>query len=698
MNKVKLQFNKNAKLPIILQDEITECGHACIVMISNFWGHSLDLYTLRKLYKPSSYGVTLLHIKYMLEKLGFIARALKITLEELDQIKTPAILHWNMNHFVVLKYIKKGIAIIHDPALGIKTCNYKELSQSFTGVVLEVDKTINFTPIKVNNKLTLFDVVKSIYGIRKYLILLLLLSSVIEILNLLNPIFLQYVADNIISLSNSNNLFIIAGLFVIIILIQTLISYIRGSMLIYLANNLLEQFSTNLIKHLLSLPLDFFEKRHSGDIQSKFQAIDQIQRKISIDFVNSVLDGMMVILNLIIMFIYSRILTFVVILSLCCCFIIRQLSFKSLKKHTEISIMHHAKSASIFLENLRNILSIKTFLKEEVRLTAWRNNYINALNSDIKASKLQNNYSVLNQLILYLEPVLLLCMASFLVLNNKFSIGMLLAFLAYRLLLVNKASLLIQNWMDYKLISIQLSRVSDILLQDTECKENNNLTILPMQIKYALTLKNVSYKYHNDERVILNKINLQINAGEKVVVTGPSGCGKTTLLKIMMGLLTVTMGDIYIDTFNINDFGLKNYRSLTAAVMQQDLLLSGSILDNITFFDESLDIEWVITVAKFACIHDTINKLPMRYETLIGEMGTILSGGQKQRILLARALYKKPKILFLDEASSYLDIENERKVNENLKSLDITQVIVAHRSETIQMADRVIDLGLINQI
>ncbi|STX48998.1 ABC transporter [Legionella hackeliae] len=522
-----------------------------------------------------------------------------------------------------------------------------------------------------------------------------MLSFAIEVFNLLNPLFIQYVTDDVIGSSDMNNLYVIASAFIILTCIQVFTEYIRGHLIIYLTNNLTEKFSANVVNHILKLPLDFFEKRHKGDIQSKFHSIDQIQKKISTDFVNAVLDGFMLIINFLVILLYSYILTSVVLLSLSICLLTRYLFFYSLRKETESSIVQHAKSASIFLETLQGIIPIKSFSKERVRFHTWRNSYVNSLNADIKIARINVIYQGMNQLLFHLEPIVVICVGSALVLNNKFSAGMLIAFLAYRQSLVNKATSLMQNLIDYKLISIQLNRLGDILFQEPETISSGIGNADEM--KGALSLRKVNFKYDANGKMILNNISLDIKAGEKVALVGPSGCGKSTLLKIMMGLLNKTTGDIYIDSISLNDFGLKNYRELTASVMQEDSLLTGSIIDNITFFSEAINLDDVCRAAKLACIHEEICKLPMGYETLVGDMGSTLSGGQKQRILLARALYKKPKILFMDEATSHLDIVNERNINQTLQTLAITQVVIAHRIETIQMADRVIDLNKINQ-
>ena len=694
MKKLEFRFKRAAVLPVILQDERTECGHACVAMIGNYFGHDLDLYHIRTITQSSQLGVNLGNLKQTCEQLGLRSRALRVGLDELALVKTPAILHWNMNHFVVLKSVKKTYIVIHDPACGLRRVYFAEVSKSFTGVVLEIEKANDFQSVRARNQLKLSDLVNAIKGLHVFLIALLLLSLSIEMLSLLNPLFLQYVTDDVIATADLNNLYVIAIAFVVLLCMQVFIEYIRGHMVIYLTNHLTEQFSSNVMGHLLKLPLAFFEKRHKGDIQSKFQSIEYIQQKIGADFVTVVLDGLFILLNLAVILIYSRILSSLVIGALFFYMATRYASYQFLKRHTETSIVQHAKAASIFLETLQGIIPIKSFLKESSRLNTWRNAYIHALNADIVVSKMQVIYHIANQFLFQGEHIIVMSVGATLVLSHQLSLGMLMAFLSYRMLLVNKASSLIQSLFNYRLISIQLGRLGDVVGHEPEAVSH----VVSQQgpILGALTLKNISFEY-GKEQAILQNINIAIQPGEKVAIIGPSGCGKSTLLKVMMGLLQKTSGEIYIDERSLSAFGLKNYRELTAAVMQDDALLSGSVLDNIAFFAEDIDIERVYASAELACIHETITLFPMGYETLVGDMGSVLSGGQKQRILLARALYKQPHFLFLDEATSHLDADNEMKINQSLKSLNITQIIIAHREETIRMADRVINLAGLKQ-
>ena len=695
MTSKVLSFSNKKKLPMIFQDERSECGAACVAMISDYWGHRLDLYTIRCQTETSNRGSTLSDISGLLEGLGFITRPLRISLDALSLIRCPAILHWDMNHFVVVKQVNKKYVVIHDPALGVRYCRWEEVSQSFTGIVLEVEKSSDFQAIRHQHKLTLSSLVKTIRGINTFVALLVLLSFAIEGLNLLNPLFIQYVADDVIGYSEKSNLYVISFGFLLLVIMQIFAEYLRGHMVVYVTHHLTEQFSSNIVRHILKLPLSFFEKRHKGDLQSKFQSIEHIQRKISTDFVTTVLDGFMIVINGVVMLMYSPLLTAIVVSSLFLFFSVRYTSYHQLRQQSSASVHQHAKAMTVFLETLQGIIPIKSFLKERVQFDVWRNSYIDALNADIQVAKKNVLYQIINHFLFHVEYLMVVCVGALLVLSHRFSLGMLMAFLSYRLLLVNKSVSFIQNVFDYKLIAIQLNRLSDILFQPPETISGG--VGLPMKTKGTLALAQVSFQYHPNEKAILHNITICIHAGEKVAIIGRSGGGKSTLLKVMMGLLDKTSGLIEIDGMALETFGLKNSRELTAAVMQDDALLSGSIMSNIAFFDENIDPDRVYRVAKIASIHDDICRLPMGYETWVGDMGSTLSGGQKQRILLARALYKEPKILFLDEATSHLDVDNERKINQSLSELQMTQIVIAHRKETIHMADRVIDLDALGR-
>ena len=449
----------------------------------------------------------------------------------------------------------------------------------------------------------------------------------------------------------------------------------------------------NLANHLFKLPLDFFQKRHLGDILSRFGSLGSIQNKLSTDFAEGIVDGVMAIATVAVMFFYSPLLTCVVLLALLSYITARAIFYPTLKRLNQESLVISAKENSFFMESIRAILPLKIFSKELQRENVWKNYYAERLNVGIKVSKWGLIYKGINQAIFGVEYIAILLIGAGSVMTGTFTIGMLMAYLSYRQQLVGSSIGLIDKVVSYRLISVDLERVADIALTAPEQKSDSDHQTISRVITGQFVVKDLSFRYSEKEPYLFNHLSFSIEPGESIALVGKSGCGKTTLIKLMMSLLSPSQGEILIDGLDITKIGFKNYRSQIAAVMQEDILLSGSIAENISFFDPERNQERVEACAMIAAIHEEINQMSMAYTTLVGDMGSTLSGGQRQRILLARALYRQPKVLFLDEATSHLDTPNEDRVNQQLRELRITRVLAAHRQETIDSADRVIYLG-----
>jgi ATP-binding cassette subfamily B protein RaxB len=339
---------------------------------------------------------------------------------------------------------------------------------------------------------------------------------------------------------------------------------------------------------------------------------------------------------------------------------------------------------------MRAITPLKLFGRETERLARWQNLKIDVQNRDIKTQKMSILFSVSNTFIFGIQGLLLFYIGAGLVMENALTVGMLMAFSSYAGTFTGRISNLIGLFVSYKMLSMHSERLADIVLEEAE-KESLVETDVS-RIRASITLKDVRFRYADGEPWVLYGVNLTIPAGQSIALIGPSGCGKTTLCKIILGLLKPTEGEVLIDNIPITQLGLNTYRQLVGTVMQEDVLLAGSISDNIAFFDSHSNQVQVEQCAQAAAIHHDIVTMPMGYQTLVGDMGSSLSGGQKQRVLLARALYKQPRILALDEATSHLDIENEQKVNQALAQLSLTRIMVAHRPETINAAERVVML------
>lgn len=682
-----LRFSSRRRLPIILQTEMAECGIACLAMVASYHGHEIDLNTLRRQYPISLRGTTLHGLMHTADKMDFACRPLRLELEQLDQLRTPTILHWDMNHFVVLKSVSKKFIIIHDPAQGERKITMEEASKHFTGVALELTPTSKFEPKDEVRKIPLWMFWHRIVGLKSAMVQVFLLSIALQIFSLISPLYMQLVVDEVLRSYDMHFLKVLALGFTLLMLIELGTSALRSVLLMSFSSMLNIQMATNLFRHLIRLPLPYFEKRHIGDIVSRFGSLSQIEKLLTTGIVQAIVDGIMAITTLIMLLVYAPFLALLVLTALGLYTIIRLLWYRPLRNITEESIVTGAKESSNFMETIRATQSIKIFGKETQRQILWQNRYADKINTGIRLGKMKIIFTSMNSLLFGIENIIVIYFAAKLVMAGSMTVGMLYAFLSYKSQFTSKALALIENFIELKMLGLHLERLGDIALEKQEVQESGLQD--PPQLKGAIHLENVSFRYSDEEPYILKNVNLTINPGESIALVGPSGCGKTTLMKIMMGLFIPQEGKIYFDGIPLDKLGIQNFREQVAAVMQNDQLLSGSISENISFFDPQIDFPRVEQCATFAVIAHDIARMPMTYNTLIGDMGTTLSGGQKQRVVLARALYKQPRILFLDEATSHLDVALEQAVNAAVKQLQITRVIIAHRPETIRSADRI---------
>ena len=686
-----LDFTGRYKTPVIMQNEAGECGLACLAMVASHFGYRTDINHMRRISTVSSRGAALSDLILVADKLNLNSRAVKLELTHLNKLKLPAILHWDFNHFVVITQIKKDKVVLHDPATGKRIASKDEVSQHFTGVALELMPNNHFMPAKQKENISLRNLLGKVKGLGKAMTMVLLLALSLEVFTIASPLFMQLVVDSAIVAEDYDLLTVLGLGFLLLALISVAITALRSWVLLVLGTQLNIQLITNLFRHLLKLPLGFFEKRHLGDIVSRFDSMNQIQRTLTTSFLEAIIDGLMVITTLIMMFIYSPMLTMIVVAAALSYAIVRITLYRPLRAAQEEEILRQAHQHTNFLETVRGIQSIKLFNREQFRHTNYQNLLADQFNATVRVQRLGILFKALNGLIFAVENVAVIWLGAMLILGNEFSVGMLFAFIAYKQQFINRSTGLIEKGVDLKMLNLHTERVADIALEPPEVHTESIQTGL-MPSQFNLTVDNVSFRYGESEPYILDKLSFGIQEGEFVAIVGPSGCGKTTLLKIMLGLLEPSSGRVTVGNMNLSQLSTDQYRQAIGTVMQDDQLFAGSIADNICFFDPQPDFERIKHAAYLAAIHDEIIQMPMHYYTMVGDMGTVLSGGQKQRILLARALYKKPQILFLDEATSHLDVLRENQVNEAIKQLKLTRVIIAHRPETIASADRVINL------
>lgn len=674
-------------MQMIYQSEAAECGLACLAMVAGAYGYKTDMASLRQRYPLSLKGATLQHLMQLADQLGLAARALRLEPDELSQLKLPCILHWQMSHFVVLVKVKGQKIQILDPAFGKRDLGFADIDQSFTGIALELSPTAVFRKEDQRQKLSLRQFWSSASGLWSALLRILLMSLVLQFFLLVAPYYMQLVVDEVLVSRDLDLLHVLAMGFGLLLLLQILTNILRSWLVLHLGSVLNLQLATNLFRHLLHLPLSFFEKRHMGDIVSRFGSLQQLRELLTNSLIEALIDGLMACTVLVLLFVYHPVLASVVLIAVLLYALLRFVLYSPLKQCTEQSIVAQAKEQSGFMESVRAIQCLQLFSKQSQRLSLWQNQYSTAVDQQFRLGRWQLSLQAVHQLLFGVEHIVVIYLAALAVIDNAFSVGMLFAFASYKAQFTQRAAAFIDHWVEFRMLELHLQRLADIALTETE-KSGESQPY--MQLHGHIELRDLSFRQAEQDPWLFHQLSFQLSPGESVAIVGPSGIGKTSLLKIILGLAHAQQGKVLVDGMELTSFGLQHYRSQVAAVMQNDQLLSGSVLDNISFFSPKPDLQYLMQCAELAAIHQDIVAMPMGYNTLVGDMGSALSGGQKQRLLIARALYHKPRVLLLDEATSHLDLMLEARVNEAIRQLKVARIIVAHRPDTILSADRIL--------
>jgi len=586
---------------------------------------------------------------------------------------------------------KRGI-LINDPASGQKFLPLAEASKHLTGVALELSPSEGFAARDERSRLPFSTFWTQLDGSAHALVQILLLSVILEAFVIASPFYLQLTVDEVIARGDVDLLLVLALGFGLFTAIKVAASAIRSFIVLVVQNVLHFQIGARLFHHLVRLPIAYFEKRHIGDILSRFTSVEPIRTALAEGMITAIIDGIMALATLAMIFIYSVQLACVVLAAFVLYAIVRLGLYRRLRQRSLAVIEAKAHENSTFIETLRAIQSLKLFNRENDREAQWLNRYADVVSANVRLGRTKVAFSTINEALFGLENIITIYLAARMALADALTVGMIFAFMSYKQHFTEKGVQLVEKALDFRILELHLERLGDIALSRLE-RGHDQLLAYTRPIEGRIELRNVFFQYAETEPFVLQDLSLTIEPREFVTIVGPSGGGKTTLIKIMLGLLEPTRGEILIDGIPLSVLGARAYREQVGAVMQEDQLLSGSIADNICFFDPSFDQQRMIQCASLARIHHEILSMPMTYNSLIGDMGSSLSGGQKQRVLLARALYRQPRILFLDEGTAHLDVDNEREINESLRHLRMTRICVAHRPEMSSRADRVIRLG-----
>lgn len=676
---------RRKRVQLIRQTEVAECGLASLAMIANYHGMDVDLGTLRRRFQPSVRGAPLKSLIAVADSLGLTPRAVKLPLEQLGNLHVPAILHWDMSHYVVLEEVRNGKALIHNPEGRSRRVHLAEVSNHFTGVALELRPTNDFEPTSQRVRLRLSQLWQRITGLKRALVQTLVLSVVMQAFVLASPYYMQVAIDSALPALDRDLLSVLALGFGLFTVINAGAALLRSFVLLSAGTALGYGISVNVARRLFRLPVSWFEKRHVGDVLSRFQSITPIRQFMTEGAIGTMLDGMLTMFTLIAMFFYSPVLTIVAVVAFAAYGLIRIAIFPAQREAQEEAIVAFGREQTTMIESLRGIVTLRLYNRESARHALWQTRLTDAVNASVGLARINAWQQTSNTLIFGIETIVSILLAIRLVIDGGFSVGMMFAYMAYKTVFLQRGISLIDQIIAFRMLGLHLERLADIAFADQDTSFSREEK--PYQeLDGCIELKGVKFRYSPSDPLVLNGVNLKVSSGEHIAITGPSGGGKSTLVKLLLGLIEPDEGEVLVNGIPLVQFGHKNFHDQIGAVLQDDSVFAGTLADNIALFDNTPSTEGITQAAIGAALHEEIMAMPMGYETLVGDMGSSLSGGQRQRLLLARALYRKPRILIMDEGTSALDSVREQMVNVAIGHLGATRIMIAHRRETVMFA------------
>lgn len=682
------------RYPFYAQQSASDCGCACLVMIGKYWGKQLSVNRLRNMTNVDRSGASLKALAAVGENLGFATRPVKATFGKFAEQSLPAIAHWQGNHFIVVYEISKKRVIVGDPAIGQRTLTKSQFNAGWTGYALLLQPTELLQKTKDENPgfWKFFELVKPHYWV---LVEVFMASVLMQIFGLVTPVFTQLLLDRVLVQRSVPTLNAVGIGMIVFGLFSIAMNAVRQYLLDHTANRVSISLLVGFIKHTLSLPLAYFESRYVGDIISRIQENQKIQRFLTGETLSIVLDMLTLVVYLSIMFWYSWSMTVFVLLTVPPFFILALASTSILRRISREVFNAGAKENSYLIESLTGVRTVRSLAIEQTVRWRWEELLHDLVKKDFNAQVVGNRLQIMSGVIQTFVNASLMWFGAWQVIQGELTMGQLVAFNMLVGNVLSPFQRLSMLWNELQEIIISTERINDVLdAQPEENLQTENRRPLGI-LRGHICFENVTFRYHPESQTnVLENINFEIQPEQMVAVVGRSGSGKTTLSKLILGLYPPTDGKILIDRCDITNMALRSLRSQIGVVDQDTFLFGGTIRENISIAHPQATLEEIIAAAKLAGADEFIQHLPMGYESQIGESGGMLSGGQRQRLAIARALVGNPRLLLFDEATSHLDSESERIIQNNLKTIlkGRTSVIIAHRLSTVRNADLILVL------
>ncbi|MBG1265065.1 peptidase domain-containing ABC transporter [Nostoc sp. WHI] len=680
--------------PFYAQQSAADCGSACLVMIGNYWGKHFSINRLRDMTNITRSGASLKAMAATAENLGFATRPVKATLDKLAEQPLPAIVHWEGKHFIVIYEITKKRVIVCDPALGQRSLTKAEFKAGWSGYALLLQPTALLKDSKDESTSfwKFFQLIKPHY---RTLLEIFIASVLIQLFGLVTPVFTQLLLDRVLVQRSVTTLNAIGLGMIVFGLFGVAVNAVRQYLLFHTANRVSIALLVGFIKHTFRLPLSYFESRFVGDIVSRIQENQKIQQFLTGQTLGILLDMLTLVVYLALMFSYSWRMALFVLCTVPPFFILALASTSILRRISREIFNAATKEQSYLIESLSGIRTVRSLAIEQTVRWRWEELLNDLVKKAFNAQIIGNRLQIISGVIQTFVNTSLLWYGASQVINGELTIGQLVAFNMLVGNVLSPFQRLSMLWNELQEIVISTERINDVLEaepeEDLETKPRKSLGKLQGNIRFH----NVTFRYHSESNTnVLENLNFEIQPEQMVAVVGRSGSGKTTLSKLILGLYPPTNGKVLIDGYDITSVSLRSLRSQVGVVDQDTFLFGGTIRENIAIAHPDASTDEIIQAAKYAGADDFIQKLPMGYESQIGEGGGMLSGGQRQRLAIARALLGNPRLLLFDEATSHLDSESERIIQNNLKTIlkGRTSVIIAHRLSTVRNADLILVL------
>jgi ATP-binding cassette subfamily B protein len=689
----RLAERHSRSIPLVRQLAASDCGPAVLAMVLGYYDKEVSLETLKETIYAGRDGSSAASLLRAGRIHGLRGRGVRIETEELDSLPAGAILHWDFGHFVVFERIRGNHVQVLDPASGRRSIPMERFRKSFTGVALVFEPGESFVTTcshtrKTRNKIS--ALLPQILEQRDVLVRVITASLFVQMLSAVLPLFTGILIDRVIPHQNYPLLLMLTLGFCLFQVFNTLASFVRAHLLIYLRTQLEASWTLRFLDHLIDLSYEFFQQHTSGDLMVRLGSYNTVREILTSTVLSAILDGSMAMIYFGLLVIVSvRLTVIVVLLAVARLALLWIMRWKQRQLVAE-TLQNQSRLQTYEVEMLSAIETLKAMGVEHKAAERWSHLFVDGLNISIRQSRLTAVFNAVLNLLATTTSLVVLFYASLLVLRGSLTLGTMIAFGALAGGLLGPLSNLVNGVVQLQTVEVYLERLQDVVSRKPE--QDASTTLIAGRLKGAIALEDVSFRYASQGSLVVDNVSVQLEPGMRVAIVGRTGCGKSTLARLLAGLYVPISGRILFDGQDLRSLELRSVRAQLGIVTQETHLFSGSIRQNIALTDPQMSLEQVVRAAKIAGIHDEVMGMPMGYNTILADRGLSLSGGQRQRLAIARALARSPRVLILDEATSHLDAVTEDAICNNLRSLRCTQVVIAHRLSTVRNADLILVL------